>query len=69
MVVPMKNQYEQYYNAIALKELKVPVLKNIKKKRLETIAEWIESDTVINIEYPDITEQAVNDAVTIGKAL
>lgn len=69
MVVPMKNQYEQYYNAIALKELKVPVLKNIKKKRLETIAEWVESDTVINIEYPNITEQAVNDAIAMGRAL
>jgi len=69
MVVPMKNQYEQYYNAIALKELKVPVLKNIKKKRLETIAEWVESDTVINIEYPNITEQAVNDAITMGRSL
>jgi uncharacterized protein (TIGR00661 family) len=69
MVVPMKNQYEQYYNAIALKELKVPVLKNIKKKRLETIAEWVESDTIINIEYPNITEQAVNDAITMGRSL
>ncbi len=69
MVVPMKNQYEQYYNAIALKELKVPVLKNIKKKRLETIAEWVESDTVVNIEYPNITAQAVNDAITLGRSL
>lgn len=69
MVVPMKNQYEQYYNAIALKELKVPVIKNIKKKRLEAIAEWIESDIIVNIEYPDITEQAVSDAISIGKAL
>lgn len=69
MVVPMKNQYEQYYNAIALKELKVPVLKNIKKKRLEAIAEWVESDTVVNIEYPNITEQAVNDAITMGRSL
>ncbi|GCC49912.1 glycosyl transferase [Chryseotalea sanaruensis] len=69
MVVPMKNQYEQYYNAAALKELNVPVLKNLKKKRLETIAEWIESDIIVNIDYPDITEQAVNDAVSIGKSL
>lgn len=69
MVVPMKNQYEQYYNAIALKELKVPVIKNIKKKRIEAIADWIESDRVVEINYPNITEQAVNDAIDIGKSL
>jgi uncharacterized protein (TIGR00661 family) len=69
MVVPMKNQYEQYYNAVALKELKVPVIKNIKKKRLETIAEWIESNTVVDIDYPDMTAEAVRDAINLGKSL
>ncbi len=69
MVVPMKNQYEQHYNAAALKQLGVPVLKNVKKKRLEQIADWIESKELIDIHYPDITEQAVAEAILLGKQL
>ena len=33
MVIPMKGQYEQQCNAAALKEMGVPVIKNLKEKR------------------------------------
>ena len=39
----MKSQYEQHCNAAALKRMGVPILKNIKKKRLKKIAKWIDS--------------------------
>ena len=35
MVVPMKSQLEQFYNAASLKKLGVPVLKKIKKSSLD----------------------------------
>lgn len=69
MVVPMKNQYEQHFNAAALKQLNVPVLKNVKKKRLDKIAEWIESAKPLHVAYPNIVEEAVADAIRIGSAL
>lgn len=66
MVVPMKNQYEQHYNAAALKEIGVPVLKNVKKKRLDRIKEWIDSDKRVEIDYQNTTREAVEKALTLG---
>lgn len=67
MVVPMKAQLEQHYNAAALKQLGVPVIKKLKKKRIEKIGEWIDSDQRVSIHYPDITEEAVARAIALGK--
>lgn len=66
MVVPMKKQYEQYYNAAALKNLGVPVLKNVKKKRLDKIKEWIDTDKRVEISYPNTTQEAVEKALKLG---
>jgi uncharacterized protein (TIGR00661 family) len=59
MVVPMKKQYEQHYNAAALKELGVPVIKKLKKKNLPKIEAWLENDSRINLEYDDVAEGSV----------
>ncbi|PZR23602.1 MAG: glycosyl transferase [Azospira oryzae] len=59
LVVPMKSQYEQHCNAASLKNLGVPVLKKVKKKNLKKIEKWIESNKVLNIEFPDIAGKAV----------
>lgn len=56
MVIPMKNQYEQKCNALALKEMGVPVLKKLSKKRIPKIAKWIQSDKVIEVNYENNTE-------------
>lgn len=69
LVVPMKNQYEQHFNAAALKDLGVPVLKNVKKKRLNKIEEWIERKQHVAVHFPSITEQAVSEAIRKGSAL
>jgi uncharacterized protein (TIGR00661 family) len=66
MVVPMKRQYEQHYNASALRQLGVPVLKKAKFKNLGKIIEWVESRQEIRVEFPDTTEQAVERAVNFG---
>jgi uncharacterized protein (TIGR00661 family) len=60
MVIPMKGQYEQQCNAAALKKMGIPVLKSLKKKHVETIAEWINSKNRVSVDYPDITEEIIN---------
>ena len=60
MVIPMKNQYEQQCNALALKEIGVPVIKKLSKKNLLKIAKWIKSDKKVTVNYPDITEDILD---------
>jgi uncharacterized protein (TIGR00661 family) len=67
LVVPMKSQLEQHYNAAALKNLGVPVLKKMKKKNLDKIIDWIETDQRITVQYADTTAEAVERAVALGK--
>lgn len=63
MVIPMKAQYEQQCNAIALKEMGVPVIKHLRKKYLPKIVEWILSDDVVKVDYPNQTEEIVNKII------
>lgn len=65
MVVPMKGQVEQHYNAAALKQLGVPVVKKVKKKNLEKIIRWIDDDDRVAVEYPDTTKEAVEHALRL----
>ena len=67
LVVPMKAQLEQHYNAMALKKLGVPVLKKFKKKHLEKVTQWIESSNPVCVQYPDVTAEAVAHALRLGK--
>lgn len=69
LVVPMKRQYEQHYNAAALKQLGVPVMKKVKKKSREKIEEWLDNSKRVDVEYANITHQAVERAVQLGKQL
>ena len=75
----MKGQYEQQCNAAALKDMGVPVINTLKMKHEDKIRKWIESDKIINVNYPDNTEwilnklldehlhQKVNEALQPGK--
>lgn len=67
MVVPMKSQLEQHYNAASLKQLGVPVLKKMRKKNIEKILEWIETDDRVTVQYDNITAEAVERAVKLGR--
>ena len=60
MVVPMQNQYEQHYNAAALKTLGVPVIKKLRISKAEMIREWVNTDYKIEITYPDMTDRIIN---------
>jgi uncharacterized protein (TIGR00661 family) len=59
MVIPMQNQYEQQYNAAALKELGVPVIKKLKDSKIDKVNEWVHSGYRVEIHYPDVTESMV----------
>ena len=60
MVVPMKQQIEQQYNAAALKEIGVPVIDTLSPKNFPQIQHWLNSNSPIEIKYPDISESVVN---------
>lgn len=64
MVVPMKGQYEQHYNAAALASMGVPVLKKVKQKHTNKILEWIDTREIISVEYTDIAKAAVARAIS-----
>jgi len=60
MVIPMKNQYEQHLNAAALKQMGIPVIKSLKSKNDAAIEEWIASDKIVKVDYPDNTQEIVD---------
>lgn len=64
MVIPMKRQYEQHFNAAGLKELGVPVIPKLSKKYIGTIKEWVKSDKIIPVDFPDETQQIVEQLLT-----
>jgi uncharacterized protein (TIGR00661 family) len=64
LVIPMRNQYEQQCNALALKEMGIPVLKKLNTKGLKIIAHWIQSNEAIRVDYPDITEEILEAIIS-----
>ncbi len=64
LVIPMKGQYEQHCNAAALKGMGVPVIKSLKKKHSEKIADWLASGHTVPVDYPDITEQIIDTVLS-----
>ena len=63
MVVPMKNQFEQHCNAAALDDLGVPVLKNLKKKRIPLFEAWLQNEEAIHMDYPDHLQLIVSSVL------
>ncbi|XRE44305.1 Glycosyltransferase [Tenacibaculum discolor] len=64
LVIPMKNQYEQQCNAVTLKEMGVTVVKKLSKKQLPKIEKWINTNKVVEVHYPDVTEDML-DAIIL----
>ena len=60
LVIPMKNQFEQHCNAAVLKSMGVSVIKNLKKKNIDLITEWIDHANPIKVDYQDKTEQLLD---------
>lgn len=64
LVIPMVGQYEQHYNAASLKDLGVPVLKKLKKKNLQKIRKWVNSDKLIEASFPDETQFIIDSLLS-----
>lgn len=60
LVIPMKKQYEQHCNAAMLQEMGVTVLKKLSGKMAEPILEWVNSDTIVNVDYQDNVKDIVD---------
>lgn len=60
MVVPMKGQYEQHFNAAGLKDLGVPVIKKLSKKYIKEIQKWVDIGKVIKVDFPDQTQLIID---------
>ncbi|MFI5203885.1 MAG: glycosyltransferase family protein [Flavobacteriales bacterium] len=60
MVIPMKSQYEQQCNALALKQMGVQVIQSLKRKNIRKIEDWINHGKIIEVDYPDETEMIVD---------
>jgi len=63
MVIPMKKQYEQFHNAAALKELGVPVLRDLKDDAVSQIRLWTMKGYKIQVKYPNITQSIVDKLI------
>ncbi|MDO5510798.1 MAG: glycosyltransferase family protein [Weeksellaceae bacterium] len=63
MCIPMHNQYEQKCNAQALEEMGIPIAhKN--SEIIPKIEKWLESEHVLQINFPDNLEQTIAQIMT-----
>ena len=66
-VIPMKGQFEQQCNAVALAGMGILTLKSLKKKHVPKMEEWLSTNSKIRVNYPDnadaIVSQILRDAL------
>ena len=65
LVVPMKNQHEQHFNAASLKQLGVPVVKKVSKKNLEKIEEWIDTENRVEVNYEETARPSIERVLSL----
>ncbi|MFT2011223.1 glycosyltransferase family protein [Pontibacter sp. 13R65] len=63
LVIPMKNQFEQVCNAAVLQHMGVSTLKNLKKKQLPALHQWVAEGPTVKVNYPDETAALVQRIV------
>lgn len=59
-VIPMKGQFEQQCNAIALGEMGISTLPSLKRKHVMKLQEWISDSSRIRVNYPDNADDIVS---------
>ncbi|MFY7944561.1 MAG: glycosyltransferase family protein [Crocinitomicaceae bacterium] len=64
LVVPMLGQYEQACNAESLRKMGITVLPSFELLHHRTIKNWIENGKIIDIDYPDCTEEILQKLIT-----
>ena len=63
MVIPMKFQYEQQCNAMALEQMGVNVIKSLSKENRPKILDWIENNHQTEVCFPDQTEEILTQII------
>lgn len=53
LVVPMKSQYEQHFNAAGLKQLGVPVMKKFSEKHMDVLQNWVDHSKKVEVSYAE----------------
>jgi uncharacterized protein (TIGR00661 family) len=56
LVIPMKHQVEQHYNAESLKEIGVTVLPKLSKKKIDELRLWVVNSKPVPIYFPNQTQ-------------
>jgi len=69
LVVPMKNQHEQHFNAASLKQLGVSAIKKVSKKNLARIADWIKTEDRVEVNYKETARPAIEQALKLYEGL
>lgn len=59
-VIPILHQYEQECNAFALHQMGIKTSKNL---NVSEIQRWVESDFILQVDYPDTTEEILVNEV------
>lgn len=57
LAIPMKGQYEQECNAVALKSMGMQILDSINKENLPVLEQWINSASFFRADYEDNREE------------
>jgi len=65
LVVPMKKQLEQFYNAEMLRSMGVTVLKKFNADTIPLLKAWLLDDTIVTVNYPDNTQKIIDMIVDI----
>jgi uncharacterized protein (TIGR00661 family) len=60
LAVPMKGQYEQQCNAAGLLDIGVPILNSLKTKYYDVVESWVKDSDVVNVDYPEITNEIID---------
>lgn len=63
-VIPMKGQFEQQCNAVALAEMGVHVLSSLKPKQVPNLENWIGDRSYIRVNYPDNADLLVSRIIS-----
>ena len=60
LVIPMKNQYEQQCNAVALQNMGVSVIHKLNKSAVITIQKWVASSKIVKVDFNQTNDKVIN---------
>jgi uncharacterized protein (TIGR00661 family) len=63
LVIPMLTQYEQHCNAAGAAAMGATVVKTLEEKHHPTIREWLENGKRIEVNYPDMTADIIEELI------